>query len=251
MKRILLLFLSVGFCLVFAEAEENVSERFFKANQRYAEGNYQEAVRLYEEMVQSGIASGPLYYNLGNAYFKTGRIGKSLLNYERARRYLPQDEDLLANLLFVASLREQEQPKESYLWFEWFALTLRDLFSAHLWMTFCVIFFNLFFGVLILAIFHESMKKHLFPFAWLLVFLAVFSFGFGSAKRMATEKMREGIVVQRMAEVRYSPSSDGVIAFQLKEGIQVQILRCDGKWCHIRLTRDKSGWVDSSTIEAI
>ncbi|MCD4781282.1 MAG: tetratricopeptide repeat protein [Candidatus Omnitrophica bacterium] len=76
---------------------------FEQANDRYRQGQYQEAILLYEQILNDGQASGALYYNLGNSYFKTGRVGMAILNYERARKYIPKDSDLRANYAFALS----------------------------------------------------------------------------------------------------------------------------------------------------
>ena len=68
---------------------------------------------------------------------------------------------------------------------------------------------------------------------------------------MATEEAHPAVIIERVADVHYSPSASGAVAFQLKEGIRAQILRCDGDWCHIRLTRDKSGWVLRTAIDEV
>ena len=81
---------------------------FFRANTLYTQGQYAEAVEAYEAVLQSGLASGNVYFNLGNAYFKAGQVGRAILSYERARRFLPSDPDLAANLGFARSLTGAE-----------------------------------------------------------------------------------------------------------------------------------------------
>ncbi len=234
----------------WAEAEET-EKQFSKANRLYAEGRYQDVVDLYEAIVKSGTSSGPLYYNLGNAYFKLSRPGKAILNYERARRLMPQDEDLLANLSFVRSSLEQAQPTEELRWFEQAAFALRDLFSATGWGIALLVVWNLLFGLFLIATFAERIKRLAIRLAWCCGFAAVFSLAFAFAKIEATERTQEGIVIQKEVDVRYSPSLMGAVAFQLHEGIKAKVIRCEGQWCYIRLTRDKSGWIERGMVEII
>ncbi|MBI4436032.1 MAG: hypothetical protein HY590_01240 [Candidatus Omnitrophica bacterium] len=242
----LIFFLSATF--VFAN---EVSDTFFLANQKYSEGNYEEAITFYEKLVESGIPSGPLYYNLGNSYMKLGRLGKSILNYERAKRLMGLDEDLLANLSYVESQLEQAQPKEEHRFYEIAFFWVRNQFTAEGWIIFLAVVFNLLFVVLTLATFVKKIQKPLISFAWLLAIVTAFSFLFGFSKMSATEKEKEGVIVETTADVRYSPSTTGAVAFQLKEGIRAQILRKEGDFCYIRLTRDKTGWVAAAMIEEI
>ena len=242
----LIFFLSVS--LAFADG---TADTFSLANQKYSEGKYEEAITLYEKLVSSGISSGALSYNLGNSYMKLGRLGKSILNYERARRLMPQDEDLLANLSYVESQLEQAQAKEDYRFYEIAFFWVRDNLSAAGWTILLVVIFNLLFAVLLSAIFFEKVRKPLISFMGLLVLVTAITFVFGSAKIQATEKEREGVIVETTADVRYSPSLNGAVAFQLKEGIRAQILRKEGDWVYVRLTRDKTGWLAREAIEGI
>jgi tetratricopeptide (TPR) repeat protein len=76
-----------------------------RAGRAYEAEQYEEAVALYEAIAKRRIRAGRVYYNLGNAYFKAGQLGKAILSYERARRLLPRDEDIEANLGFVRLLK--------------------------------------------------------------------------------------------------------------------------------------------------
>ena len=65
-------------------------EGFYRANAAYKEGRYPEAIQGYRDLIASGHAGGHLYYNLGNAYFRSGALGPAILNYERARLLIPR-----------------------------------------------------------------------------------------------------------------------------------------------------------------
>ena len=240
--------LSLGVSLAHAGELDN---QFFKANQQYAAGHYQEAADGYEEILRTGESSGPLYYNLGNTYFKLGQRGKAILNYERAHRLMPQDEDLLANLSFVGSLLEQAQPTDDLRWYEKILFNLRDLFSANGWAVVFLTGYSLLFAFLLLAIFVERIKKGMIRLAWFFACATVMCFAFAALKIQVTERSQEGVIVQKMVDVRYSPTLTGAVAFRLTEGIKAQVIRFEGNWCYIRLTRDKSGWVERATIEGI
>ena len=68
------------------------------ANKFYQDGNYQLAVESYQKILGQGFESGALYYNLGNAYFKTGKLGYAIFSYEKGLKIDPNDEDLSYNL---------------------------------------------------------------------------------------------------------------------------------------------------------
>src|SRR5438552_9134717 len=80
---------------------EDVSTAFDQANRLYEEGKFTEAAAAYEKMLQQGQASPALYFNLGNALFKAGQVGRAVLNYRLAERLAPRDTDIRANLKFA------------------------------------------------------------------------------------------------------------------------------------------------------
>jgi tetratricopeptide (TPR) repeat protein len=92
---------------------------FARANQLYEEGRYQEAVAKYEEILASGMQDGRVYYNLGNAYFKQDKLGPAILNYERAQRLMPRDEDIKVNLAYARSqiVDKVETPDQGFVGF--------------------------------------------------------------------------------------------------------------------------------------
>ena len=81
---------------------------FDEGNQRYQEGDFDGALERYAQILDDGLESGELYYNIGNTYFKLGELGPAILYYERARRLMPGDGDLLANLELARSLTADE-----------------------------------------------------------------------------------------------------------------------------------------------
>ena len=79
-------------------------ETMQRSNQLYENGRFQEASQTYQQLVDLGVEHENLFYNLGNAYYKSGDLGRAVLNYERARRMAPRDADIRANLDFARSL---------------------------------------------------------------------------------------------------------------------------------------------------
>ncbi|HSV44022.1 MAG TPA: tetratricopeptide repeat protein, partial [Candidatus Bathyarchaeia archaeon] len=70
---------------------EDASSLFARANESYKAQRYGEAALLYDEIARQGTAGGPIFYNSGNAYFKTGELGRAIVNYERALEWMPRD----------------------------------------------------------------------------------------------------------------------------------------------------------------
>src|SRR5438094_5671155 len=94
---------------------------FAKANQEYAQGHFKEAIAGYETLVRSGPLSANLFYDLGNAYFRTGDFGRAILNYKRALALEPHHPEAAANLQIARdearALEMQQSWPERYLQF--------------------------------------------------------------------------------------------------------------------------------------
>ena len=78
-----------------------------RANTAYVNGDYHAAAEIYEGILAQGLSSVKLYYNLANAYFKEGQLGKSILFYRRALRLAPGSDDIRYNLS-VAGARTKD-----------------------------------------------------------------------------------------------------------------------------------------------
>ncbi|MCP4649716.1 MAG: tetratricopeptide repeat protein [PVC group bacterium] len=254
MKKMILIvigFLLMVLCLTTAGNAESADGLFFEANKYYADGMYEKSAELYEKMISLEIESGNLYYNLGNAYFKLGYKGKALLNYERAKKMIPQDEDLFANAAFVESLLDEKQPQEALAWHEKIFAMIRDMFSARGWFAVCLSFFLagcIVFGV---GLFHVVLRKRARTISVLLAVCFCLSLVFFAQQYNLQKQRKMGVVVVSQTAVRYSPSYSGAVAFELSEGMKAQILRRDGEWSQVRLTRTTSGWVESEAIEPL
>src|SRR6266576_6308765 len=94
---------------------------FSKANQEYAQEHFKEAISGYEALVRAGQWSANLFYDLGNAYFRTGDFGHAILNYERALALERHHPEATANLQIardeVRALEMQQSAPERYLRF--------------------------------------------------------------------------------------------------------------------------------------
>ena len=102
-----------------ASAFAQSDAEFSKANQEYAQGRFKEAIDQYEALARSGQWSANLFYDLGNAYFRTGDFGRAILNYERALTLERHHPEAAANLQIARdearALEMQPSWSERYL----------------------------------------------------------------------------------------------------------------------------------------
>ena len=85
-------------------ANEEALKIYHQANIAYQKLDYETSIRLYEQLIKNKSISEEVYFNLGNSYFKAGNFAKAILNYERAKKLDPDDEDANFNLK-IASLK--------------------------------------------------------------------------------------------------------------------------------------------------
>ena len=50
------------------------------ANRLFQTGNYADTTRIYEQLLAQGVEDSTVYYNLGNAYYRQGDLGRAILN---------------------------------------------------------------------------------------------------------------------------------------------------------------------------
>src|SRR5256714_5915477 len=104
-----------------ASAIAQPNAEFAKANQEYAQGNFKESIASYEALVHADQWNANLFYDLGNAYFRTRDFGRAILNYERALALDNHHPEATANLQIARdesrALELQPTRLERYLQF--------------------------------------------------------------------------------------------------------------------------------------
>ena len=227
---------------------------FDEGNQRYQEGNFDGALDRYLRILDDGLESGELYYNIGNAYFKLGEIGPAILSYERARRLMPSDDDLLANLELARSLTADEiTPLPGFWLFRvvgWWVglLPLRAL----VWLV----------AVAYLAAMTAVILVMLRPATALAVWgrriaitAAAVTVVFGinlTARELGLGAAEQAVILAEEAVVQSAPSDDAALQiFAVHEGTKVRVDRRSEEWVEIVLEDGKVGWVRTDELEPI
>jgi tetratricopeptide (TPR) repeat protein len=226
---------------------------FDEGNKLYLQQNYPEAIKSYEAVLKGGFESGELYFNLGNAYFKSGRLGDAILAYERAHKLMPNDDDVLFNLQY-ANLRivDKIEPVPQLFIYRW-ADNLLTLFprTVQVWLIYSSFLATLgLFGYLLFARTFGARRLALFfgllAGAWFVI-SAVF-YGINSYRASTTVY---AVVMSDVANIKSAPDKKGGDAFVLHTGVKVQVLDEVNGWKKIRLADGKIGWIQEQECETI
>jgi tetratricopeptide (TPR) repeat protein len=231
----------------FAAATPSVEELYFEANRAYKEDRFQEAIDGYLQLVARGHINGHIYYNLGNAYFRSGRLGRAILNYKRAQLLMPRDADLNFNLRYALDqTKDAISPDQNYLKQAFFYLD--DLTFGELMWGFAVLNL-LFWGILGLRLFVRPEWTY-YTFIVLLVFWLVGGVSLAVKWQQYTTDQRATVLAEEV-DVLAGPQVNDTVLFKLHEGIIVHRERIEDGWSLIRVTENKRGWIESSAIEQI
>lgn len=226
---------------------------FDQANKLYEQEQYPAAIQKYLEVIHNGYESWQLYYNLGNAYYKTGQFGRAILSYERSLKLNPKNEDIQFNLQIAnLSVIDKVVTPPQFFLFKW----LSDIKS--LWgidtLTFIGIGFYLVTMLLIIAkIFIQkvSAQRLLTVLLVPLIFLLVIITFILVVRIHENNTLRYAIVLVDKIEVMSAPETQGTELFALHEGVKFKLEELRGDWAKIRLADGKVGWVKRATFEII
>jgi len=219
----------------------------------YSEGDFATAVSLYEQALQQNGASAKVYYNLGNAYYKAGKIAPSILNYERALLLDPGDGDARHNLN-IARLKtvDKIEPVGEIFLSTWFR-ALQNLLSTGEWSTVGIVSFLLLIICLFLFFFTRriALKKTGFyaglAFLVLVIVANIFAY---NEKRQLTDR-RTAIVFSPTVTIKSSPDASGTDLFILHEGTKITLKRSSNGWREIETADGNIGWIQGEDIEVI
>lgn len=256
MKKVIILI--VFFCVLFTyktlcfaqkEALNGTLELFVQANLAYKEAKYDEAILGYEGILAKGVENGNVYYNLGNSYFKKGALGKALLNYERARFFMPNDSDLRANYEYVLSLSDLAFDRSGGFWI---TRLIDKLFSGancnFIAFMLSACYYLLVLIVILWLLFppRARLYKLLAAPIFVIFILAMIAFN-----RKLDYFNNSAVVISKEVEVKFGPLQDATNFFNLSEGSKVRTLEQTFDWVKIRRFDGKVGWVVKSKVERL
>ncbi len=249
MKRLVNTILAV---LIFVSAFAQ-TDLLQTANDHYTKDEFKEAIDVYNQLLMSSMESPELYFNLGNAYYKTGQYTLSILNYERAKLLAPDDEDIDFNLQVVnQKVVDSIQELPGIFIVRWWD-SLVNSQSTDKWAWMSIVSFLLFLVMMGFYFFARSgdIKRITFWSGSLLIVLAIFSWSFAARQKSRMVNHTFAIVMHPTVTVKSSPSEKGTNLFVIHEGLKVKITDKIGEWVEIKLADGNKGWLLTESIERI
>ncbi len=228
-------------------AQEN-AHRFIAAMEAYKAQDYGTAVREMEHIARSGVRSGALYYNLGNAYLKDNRLGHAILWYERALKLIPDDPDLRFNAAHARSLTRDAEDDETVsvlrvIFFWKHRLSNRTIGALALTL-------NLLFWCCLIA--KKITGRRGFRYAAIAVAAPALVFIMtGFFNYYESSYRRHGIVLEEEVSVRSGLDQTSTELFVLHAGTKLTVVKQNKTHLQVQFGKDKIGWIERRVLGLI
>lgn len=257
---------------------DDITDTFFRANKEYNAGqkamaekkdkraveSFDNAVKLYEKLLEAGFINGQVYYNLGNTYYRLGKSGEAIIFYRRAEKLLPRNADIKANInLLKRDFADRETISQipeiiKVACFWYFYLNMNELVNITVYIYFALIASIL--SIIFLKL--QWLKKIIIVFASCFLVLTI-SLGIKAYNQNA---VKMGVVIADESKIRYGPGEEYEPRFKVHEGAEVRIEKKKEKWYKVyvyvdvedvsenvgtKKTELKTGWIPESEVGKI
>lgn len=245
-----IILLLVAPLILYSQTPEELIE---KGNQQYINGDFEAAIESYKTVVDSGYESATLFYNLGNAYYKSNRVTHAILYYEKAKLLAPNDDEINYNLELAKTYVIDKIDEIPELFLVTWLKSFIEFFSVDQWAYISIASFIV---ALVLGLFYlfsqkYSLKKLSFIFAIIFLVLSISTFSFASTQKKQTIENTTAVVFAPTITLKSSPDISGTDLFVLHEGTKVTVVDQVGEWREIELSNGNKGWLKIGDIRMI
>ena len=242
----LLLVAATALCLLSAPAARAEADAAFaKANADFAAGNFPVAISGYESLVKGRQWNASLFYNLGNAYFRTGDRGRAILNYERALALDPNQPEARATLQLV-----RDRARALELAPGWAERNLDFLTPTQSAWLGAAAFWG---AAAILCGLYFARRR---PVVWIFALLLSGTVALGAA--FAVYQFETGrsdhdvaIITSKNIQARLATAESAGTVLVLPPGSEIKILSTRGAWIYAALPNDLRGWIPDNSAERV
>ena len=244
--------------------KEKIYSLYSQANEQFRQANstkdseqalkhYEKAILSFEKIIDEGeVKNAKLYYNLANAYFLQGKMGKAILNYRRALNLDDSDENIKKNLVFAHSKRIDKIPADTeksvlhtlFFWHYDFSIKTRFLLTCLFWAIVCLCITGIIWMGRSTALKGSAIICSLLT----LCFMVSVALEYKTYVNKVSGVITTNEVVARQGDgVNYTSS----FKEPLHEGTEFDLLEQRPGWLHIRLSDGSKGWITEGSAELI
>ena len=245
MFRILnILLLTIG--VAYSQSSDQL---FSEANKHYNNNQFDDAIAVYESILDQGLYSTDLYYNLGNTYFRLGDFANARWSYEMGLINDPRNKDINYNLV----LTKQKIPNTLEIPDSQILNMINNFLASFTYEEF------IFFSSLMLLFFSLSFTLHriimssfsagLYYFFMLLFFLGTSC----SVIKFLWEKNNSfGVILNDETQLYSAPFlNDDINISVFFSGNKVKIEQTTDKWLEISSMDGRKGWIRLEDIRTL
>jgi len=252
MKQLTGLLLILILCVESSFAQD-IYDLVEEGNNHYINGEFESAINKYEAVLDSGYESPELYYNLGNAYFKSHKLTMALVQYERALLLDPNDEEIKHNLAMARQYVVDEIDELPELLIKKWYRTFITFLTIDQWAYISISTFILALVLFLIYLLTNTIHLRKLAFWLAIVFLlfapATYVFSYHRKKNIYDHNY--AIIFPPSVTIKGSPDNSGTDLFQLHEGTKVEIIDQLGEWREIRLSDGNVGWLKAEDLVKI
>lgn len=235
-----------------ALAADSLEQRMADAAARYEADDFAGATGIWESLAREGLEDSHLWYNLGNAYYQQGDLGRAILSYRRAERLAPRDAQLRDNLALARARRadgDQVAAGGSAAPRAWRGLRSRVSSGEFavaglvlLWLTAALAVLGL---LRVLA-----WRRLRWPLVGLGVLLPLVSIAAWTAEWQDWNG-REAVLLAPQVGVTSGPGADFLTLFQIHAGAELRVEEERGDWLRVSLGEQLEGWIPRGSCQTL
>ena len=224
---------------------------FDQANRLYEEGQFTNAAAAYQKVISGGHGSATLYFNLGNAWFKAGQLGRAIAAYRHAERLAPRDPYVRFNLQFARKKVTGSDTVNQQVWDRFIsALALNE------WSVLALAGWWAWFALLSLREFRPAFRRTLRGYTATVGAIALGLCACLGAALFEQTGPRAAVVVVPNAVVRRGPLEESQVSCQLRDGSEVSVLdqkkvSAQESWLQVRDDAGRVGWVKRDQVVVV
>jgi hypothetical protein len=226
---------------------------YIQAGKDYSEGRFEQALIGYQAIVDSGYASPDLYYNMGNAAFRSNKLGFAVLYYEKALKLDPSHEESQKNLAHISRYKEDQLENVPELFIRRWVRSVYQLFSLRVWSYTAIGLFAIMLAGILIYIFSSGLALKKMGFFTGLTAIILFILSLTAAVNRHSEFVSpdSAIIINPSVVVKSTPSLSGTDLFVLHEGTKVKTDERVSGWIEITISDGRVGWIPEESLSVI